>query len=120
MLKKLYILSILLLFSNVYAGVFEDAMSKQNNVLLYLYSNDCSMCNQFLPIYDSLSQSHKDITFVKVDAETSYGINLMRKFKGLYVPFVVISSPKSKKHAVINPYCVIDTICIERAIKSFK
>ena len=119
MLKRVIAFIVFMSVSAAYAGVFEDAMSKQKTVLLYLYSNDCNMCNKFLPVYNELKKTNNDVNFIKVDADTQYGYGLMKKFKGFYVPFVVLASPKTKKHAVINPYCSFDEVCIKRAIKSF-
>ena len=119
MLKKVFVIFLLLL-SPVYAGVFEDAMKGNDNILLYIYGENCSMCKTFAPVIDNFSQTHKNLMYVKVSADTQYGMNLMRKFNGRYVPFVVIISPKSKKSAVITPYCSINEMCLERAVKSFK
>lgn len=103
----------------VFAGTYEDAMSGNKNVLLYLYTDRCGMCQLYSQIYNKLAKSHTDMKFVKVNANSADGFNLMRKFSVQYVPFVVLSNPKTKKTSVVNPYCSIDEICMERAIKNF-
>ena len=119
MLKRLLLLLCFLCLP-VFAGTYEDALSGSKNVLLYMYTDECSMCKAFTPLYNKLAKEHKDINFVKVNAHTFEGVKLMRKFGASYVPFVVLSSPKAKSASVINPYCSMDEICMERVIKNFK
>ena len=119
MLKRL-VLVLFLLSLPVFAGTYEDALSGNKNVLLYMYTDECSMCKAYTPFFNKLAKEHADINFVKVNAHTFEGAKLMRKFGARYVPFVVLSSPKTKNTSVVNPYCSIDEICMERAIKNFK
>ena len=56
---------------------------------------------------------------VKADADTLYGLNLLKKFKGRYIPYVVMTDSKTKKSSVISPYCTVDKLCLERALKAF-
>ncbi len=116
MFKKL--LSLLFIAAApVYAGSFESALSEKKDVLLYLYTQDCIMCKRFNPRFEQLKKTYPDIKFLSVDAQTSYGMKLMSKFRGRYVPFLVITGHKSGKSAVINPSCSIDDLCMARAIK---
>ena len=118
MLKKIvFVLCFLVL--PVFAGVYEEAMSGSKNVLLYMYTDECKMCKAYTPFFNQLAKEHKDMKFVKINAHSFEGMKLMRKFGVRYVPFVVLSSPKTKKTSVINPYCSIDELCMERAIKNF-
>ena len=49
--KFLIVLTLLLLVNLAYAGSYEDALAKNNNVFLYLYTKDCSTCRQFDKIF---------------------------------------------------------------------
>ena len=111
----LYILSL-----PVFAGEYENAMAGKNNVLLYLYTDECRMCQAYTPFFNKLSQKHTDVKFVKINANSYDGVRLVRKFGVRYIPFVVLSSPKTKNTSVINPYCSIDELCMERVLKKFK
>ena len=44
----------------------------------------------------------------------------MQKFKGRYVPYVVLANGKKNKAVTIDASCVANSICFERAQKSFK
>ena len=78
------------------------------------------MCKQFSPFFDKFAAKHKEFKYVKADAHTLDGAKLMMKYGVRYVPFIVLTNPKSKKNVVINPYCSIDEICLERALRGFK
>lgn len=119
MFKRLVILLYLLCIP-AYAGIYDEALKGNKNVLLYLYTSDCRACRSFVNVYDELAKTNKDFKFVKVDAETKEGLSLMRKFRGYYVPYIVLTNPQSKKSAVIKPYCSMDSLCLERALKNFK
>ena len=119
MLKR-FVLVLCFLCLPVFAGTYENALSGNKNVLLYLYTDECSMCKAYTPFFNKLTKEHTDINFVKINAHTLDGAKLMRKFGARYVPFVVLSSPKMKNTSVISPYCSMDELCMERAIKNFK
>ena len=119
MLKRL-ILVLYFMSLPVFAGVYENAMSGTKNVLLYMYTDECKMCKVYTPFFNQLAKKHTDIKFVKINAHSFEGAKLMRKFGGGYVPFVVLSSPKTKNTSVVNPYCSVDEICMERVLKNFK
>ena len=46
-------------------------------------------------------------------------MRLMLKFKGRYVPYIILTSSKTKKSVSLNHTCVMDEVCLMRAIKSF-
>ncbi len=118
-MKKLITIIMVLMVLPVYAGVYEDALKSNKSVLLYIYTSDCSACKKFTPVYNQLAKSHPDVKFVKADADTLYGLNLLKKFKGRYIPYVVMTDSKTKKSSVISPYCTVDKLCLERALKAF-
>ena len=119
-MKNLVTLLMLFCITPVYAGVYEDAMKGDKDVLLYLYTPYCKACNVMQPYFDDVIKSHKELNGVKVNADTFYGMSLMRKFKGRYVPYIVFSSPRTGKSVSINYSCVMDDVCMERALKGLK
>ena len=102
-----------------FAGVYENAVSGDKDVILYLYTQDCMMCKRFNPRFEQLKKIYPDLNFVAVDAETPYGSRLMWKFRAKYVPFLILTGHKSGKSAVIKPSCTMDEMCMNRALKGF-
>lgn len=119
MMKKLIVLLSVLMLP-VYAGTYEDSLLKSDRVFLYLYTTDCRVCNMFDSIYKKISAENKDFNFVKVNADTSYGRYLMIKFRGRYVPYIILTDTKSKRSVNVSHSCVMDDVCLLRAMKSFK
>lgn len=74
----------------------------------------------FNPVYDSLRKIYKDYEFVKVDASQRYGYGLMMKFKGNYVPYIIITNKKKNKNASVGLSCVLNEMCIDRTLNNFK
>lgn len=119
MLKR--ILSVLLILGCIpaFAGELENALAKNKNVFLYFYTPECGYCNKFLPRYNKLSKMYdKNYTFIKLDASTQYGHSVFRKFKGRYVPYVVLINYKNKV-AQIDPNCLMNTECSEQELMKF-
>ncbi len=122
MLKK-YFFTLLLMAGMlpIMAGELEDAFSKGKRVFLYLYTPTCSYCKKFAPQYDRLSKTYAgQYTFVKIDASTLYGMRLMRKYGGRYVPYVLLLTPNNNSGVQLAPSCLAQSECIERSIKEFK
>lgn len=104
----------------VYAGELENALAKNKNVFLYLYTPSCGYCTKFSPRYDKLSKMYDgSYTFLKVDASTPYGYELMRKYGGRYVPYVLLLNQKANKAAQISPSCLMERDCVEGKLKDF-
>ena len=120
MLKKILGLLSFFVILPSFAGAFEDAIKSNDYVFLYLYTSNCGYCTKFTPIYEQLKKSHKEIKFLKVDADTLYGFNLMRNFGARYVPFVALVNSKTKMGEQISPECIMQLACTEKAIKGFK
>ena len=119
-MKKIFAAIITLLFFNTaFAGVYEDALAKKEKVFLYFYTPECSTCRAFNEIFDSVKTKNSEYEFVRVNVNTSYGMRLMLKFKGRYVPYIILTSSKTKKSVSLNHTCVMDEVCLMRAIKSF-
>ena len=122
MFKKVFVLLFLLIFTaKTMAGIYEDALSKHSKVFLYFYSPGCRTCEIFDKTYATLKSEYgKDYGFVKINVETPYGAYLIRKFKGRYVPFIILTDSKTKKSVNINHTCIMDSVCCIRAMRSFK
>lgn len=118
-MKNIILLLFLFLILPAQAGVYEDALSSNNNVLLYIYTPTCRACMTFTPIYKNVIKRNQNLKGVMVNAETSYGYKLLQKYKGRYVPYLVLANSKKKKAVVIDAYCVADSLCFERAQKTF-
>ena len=119
-MKKLFLLISFFAILPVNAGVYEDALSGNDIVFLYLYSSYCKSCSTIAPYYEDIVNSHKEIKGVKVNADTSYGMSLLRKFRIMYVPYFVLTNSKSGKSVSVNSYCLVDNICMERVLKGIK
>lgn len=120
MFKKCFLLLFMLILP-VSAGEVEKALDKGNNVFLYLYTPSCKYCNMFSPIYNKLVRTHDgEYSFIKIDASTVYGRTLMSTYRGSYVPYVVLINKHTNKLMRVDPACLIDTPCIEAAMKKFR
>jgi len=120
MLKKILVLLSFVFILPAFAGTFEDALKTGDYVFLYLYTPNCGYCTKFTPIYEKLEKSNLNVKFVKVNANTLYGFNLMRNFGARYVPFVALVNSKTKTGEQIPPDCIMQLACAEKAIKGFK
>ncbi len=121
MLKK-YLLIFLLVSGMLpaFTGELENAFLKDRNVFLYLYTSDCGYCTKFSPQYNKLSKMYDgQYSFVKVDASTPYGYQLMRKYGGRYVPFVLLLNPKKHNGVQLAPSCLANRECVEKSMKEF-
>ena len=103
----------------VYAGTYEDALSKSDKVFLYFYTPNCSSCRYFDKTYNELKATNKDYEFVKVNANTLYGAHLINKYKGKYVPYIILTNSKTNKSVNVNHLCLMEQVCLTRALKSF-
>ena len=119
-MKYLASLLVLMLSLQVYAGEYEAAMSGDKDVLVYFYTPYCKSCVAFMPYYEKIKKNYSDLNCIDLDVDTAYGNSVMRKFKGAYVPYIVLASPKTKRTVSVHPSCAIDGICFERALKGFK
>ena len=119
MLKNILIVFLLFTANIVYAGSYEDALKNNDKVLLYFYTPYCSTCKAFDTTFDSLKSKKMGYGYVKINVDTPYGTHLFLKFKGRYVPFIILSDSKTKKSVTVNHTCVMSDVCLMRAMKSF-
>ena len=121
MLKKCLLILSILISLPVFAGEFEEAMAKGADIFLYIYTPDCTYCNDFLPTYNKLAKTYENsYKFVKADASTKYGKKLLLQFGGRYVPFVVLLNGQKRQMLNIHPDCLYDNACVEKKVKEFK
>lgn len=119
MFKKILLSLFLLNFISASAGELENALTKNKNVFLYLYSPKCGYCTQFTPRYNELAKIYgKKYTFIKLDASTMYGYKVFKSYGGHYVPHIVlINSKKETKQVETN--CLVTTKCTEQTLTKF-
>ena len=120
MIKKfLYLLSILTILP-AFSGDYEKSISNDENVLLYLYTNNCNYCVKFDPIFDKLQEKFSNnCKFLKVDITSTYGTELMHKFNAYYVPYVILYNNNKRIMHTIVPTCLINYACAKDAIEKF-
>ncbi len=119
MFKKCLLILISMAFLPVFAGEVENAINKGHNVFLYLYTSDCSYCQQFMPRYNKLTKMYDgQYNFFKINAMSPYGKELMRNYQGSYVPYVLLLN--KKKGMNLTPSCLDDMACVEKGLKDFR
>lgn len=115
-----FILIILSFFMILPAFADNKTVTINNKVFLYMYTKDCGYCDKFIPNYNKLEQVYgKKCSFLKQDASTEYGTNLMNEFKAFYVPFVALID--YEKHTIhrVAPTCLLNYACIKDAVDKF-
>ena len=122
MFKKFFLFFILYLVGvcSTIAGEFEVALQSKQKIFLYLYTPDCGYCKRFNPVYNKLVESEKGYKFIKVDASTPYGSNLLAKYGGRYVPYVLLLNSSSKGTIQISPSCLGDVACVKNVLNDVK
>lgn len=117
---NLVFLFVLLFTVPVQAGEYENALAKNKPVFLYMYTSYCKYCKKFEPVYSKLVKAESNnYTFVKTDADSSYGKTLMRQMRARYVPFVIIVDTNRQYAKMVEPACLIDYACIDNELKTF-
>ena len=119
-MKKFLIILLMALSIPAFAGEFDKAYSTGKKVLVYFYSPTCVTCNRFNPQFNDLKKNYKDIEFVRVNVETLEGAKMIRKYHGLYIPYLILTSSKTKKTVSVSLSCAMSDMCFERVIKDFK
>lgn len=120
MRKKLIVLWALFLLLPVFAGTFDIAIKNNSKVFLYLYTDSCGYCVKFNPKYEMLVKEFGNkCKFLKINANTKEGAELMQKFNNSYVPYVVIVD--NKRHSIdsISPRCLINYACVKNIMTEF-
>lgn len=120
MLKKILCILSVFVILPAFSGELEDAAKIHDKIFLYLYAKDCSYCVKFNPVYNNISQKYgKNCKFLKINADTEYGMNLMRASNALYVPFVVMLDNASKTAKSIKPECLLSYVCTQKVVENF-
>ena len=121
MLKKIFtVLFLNMIISPVIAGELENAIKDNDYVFLYLYTKNCGFCKRFNSFYEQVTKKHSDkYKFVKIDADTHYGYEVMRHYGAYYVPYVVLLDTKARKGAQIGANCLLSSVCLNHAVDNF-
>ena len=119
-MKRLILLLSILLILPASANELDKAMKSGNDVLMYFYSPTCISCDKFNPIYFELEKEYKNIKFVRINIDTNDGRKLFSKYHGFYIPYLTLTSPKTKKTVSITAVCASNDVCFERVLKGFR
>lgn len=103
---------------SVSAGEFDNLVYRYEKIFLYLYTPECSYCVKFNPIYEKLSNKYPEkCKYIKVNANTPKGNELMQSVNGYYVPYVVLINSKTKTIKRVEPPCMLNYKCISDAVE---
>jgi len=119
-MKKLFLLIFLLSAIPAFANDFQRAYESGSKVLVYFYSPSCISCNRFNPYFDQISKEHRELKCVRLNIDNEENLNLFKKYHGLFIPYLVLTSSKSKKAVSVNSNCAINNMCLERVLKGLK
>ena len=121
MLKRTFFILIFILATqfSAFAGEFEKLVANYDKIFLYLYTPECSYCEKFNPNYEKVFNKHLNkCKFVKVNANTKQGNELMRAVNGYYVPFVLLIDSSTKQIRRIEPNCLLNLSCVNNAVEN--
>ena len=121
MLKRSFFILIFILATqfSAFAGEFEKLVASYDKIFLYLYTPKCSYCEKFNPNYEKVFNKHLNkCKFVKVNANTKQGNELMRAVNGYYVPFVLLIDSSTKQIRRIEPNCLLNLSCVNNAVEN--
>ena len=112
----------IILFSTLSASAneFDNLVRSHDKIFLYLYTQDCSYCDKFSPIYEKLLKKYKNnCKFIKVDANTKAGNELKMSTGSYYVPNVLVIKSREQTMRRIVPVCLLNYACIDDAVNEF-
>ena len=118
MFKKFLLTILVMGLLPVFGASVDNLIKSDSNVFVYLYTNECSFCTKFNSRFNKLSKMYdKKFNFMKINANSKDGMQLMYEFRAPYVPFVVLMNAKKTK--IVSPNCLMDIVCLEREITKF-
>jgi thioredoxin 1 len=56
---------------------FQQTIAENDTVLVDFWAEWCGPCKQFGPVFESVSEQHEDVAFVKVDTEDQQQLSAM-------------------------------------------
>ena len=121
-MRIILLIALILIMSiqTVFAGVYNDIVNSKSKTLLYLYTPECSYCVTFNKIYQKLTQKFgNNCKFVKVNAHSSEGMKLMQKYRGVFVPYILLIDNNKEYVAMLSPNCLFDYACTSSAVENF-
>lgn len=102
------------------AESFEATLTKEPKILAYVYTNECKYCVSFNPIYEKIVKNYNSkLKIVKKNAKTAEGYYIMKKFNGVFVPFVIMIDNKNKQIYSVHPNCLLNYACMSNAVDVF-
>ena len=120
MIRLILCLFLFLSLIPAYAGTVEEAMKSQKKVFIYLYTKNCGYCIKFNPIYEKIKDKFcNKCKFIKLDAETPYGMKIMQDLQGVFVPYTIFIDNKHKKLYKLQLDCLLDYACMVNAVDVF-
>lgn len=120
MLKRFLCILMFLGVLPAFSGEFEEATRTYDKIFLYMYTNNCSYCVKFNPIYNKIMHKYNgNCKFLKINADTEYGNSLMRGLNAYYVPYVAMIDNNKQMVKTISPTCMLNYGCANDAIDKF-
>lgn len=84
---------------------YEEVLQRKKPAIVYFYSERCSYCIAFTPIFKQMSEEfNKKFLFSTINIYDPQYSKLIRKFKIRSVPAVFIYNKEDNKFQQISPY----------------
>lgn len=118
-MKKLLIIFVLILMAipTILAISYKEAVAKEKPQVILFYSQNCSACKQFKPLYNQMASKYSNkFNFIKQDVNTS---NLANKLGVNSVPAVFIINAQTGAASPISYDCMQQPGCFEKKLSSY-
>ena len=69
---------------------FEKTIKDNKVVLIDFYATWCPPCKMLAPVLEELQDAMKDVTIVKIDVDAAGNEELVKKFKVMSIPTLVV------------------------------